>query len=46
MDERRMTSDRLAAFAAHLKEEERSQGTVEKYLRDLRQFMAWLGGGR
>ena len=44
MDERRMTSDRLAAFAAHLKEEERSQGTVEKYLRDLRQFMAWLGG--
>lgn len=31
-------------YAAHLAEEERAPGTVEKYLRDLRSFTAWLEG--
>ena len=34
----------LSAFAAALRWEERSPGTVEKYLRDCRSFTAWLNG--
>ena len=33
----------LAAFAACLRREERSSGTVEKYRRDAAAFAAWLG---
>lgn len=33
----------LAAYAAHLREEEHSRGTIEKYLRDARTFAQWLG---
>lgn len=33
----------LAAYAAHLREEECSRGTIEKYLRDVRTFAQWLG---
>ena len=33
----------LAAYAAHLREEEHSRGTIEKYLRDVRTFAQWLG---
>lgn len=33
----------LSAFAGYLKEEERSSATIEKYLRDVGQFLAWLG---
>ena len=33
----------LAAFAACLRREERSSGTVEKYRRDATAFAAWLG---
>lgn len=33
-----------AAFGAHLVREERSGGTVEKYLRDVGEFARWLGG--
>lgn len=39
-----MTSDRIAASGQHLRREERSPGTVEKYLRDVRAFAAWLEG--
>ena len=39
-----LTAERIAAFQAHLKREERSEGTVGKYLRDVRQFAAWLDG--
>lgn len=39
-----MTSDRIAASGQHLGREERSPGTVEKYLRDVRAFAAWLEG--
>ena len=34
----------FTAFAAHLRAEERSPGTVGKYLRDVRAFAAWAGG--
>ena len=34
----------FSRFARHLREEERSGATVEKYLRALRQFAAWLDG--
>ena len=34
----------LQQFAGHLEREERSRGTVEKYLRDVRQFLLWLHG--
>ena len=33
----------IKAFERHLRQEERSTGTVEKYLRDARRFVAWLG---
>ena len=45
MDDNRITAERMAAFARHLREEERSPGTVEKYLRDVRAFARWLDGG-
>ena len=40
-----LTAEWIAAFEQHLKGEERSAGTVEKYLRDVRQFAVWLDGG-
>lgn len=43
MDERRITRERMVSFGQYLSREERSQGTVEKYLRDVRQLAAWLG---
>lgn len=39
-----ITPATIAAYSAHLQEEERRPATIEKYLRDLRQFAAWLGG--
>ena len=33
---------KLRAFAAQLREDERSAGTIEKYLRDVRKFFCWL----
>ena len=35
--------DSFSAFACYLKREERSGATIEKYLRDAGQFLAWLG---
>ena len=34
----------LQQFARRLEREERSRGTIEKYLRDARQFVLWLHG--
>lgn len=34
----------IAAYALHLREEEHAQGTIEKYLRDVKAFAAWLKG--
>lgn len=44
MTEYKLTAGQLAAYARHLRAEERAQGTIEKYLRDTRAFAAWLGG--
>ena len=41
---RKITEETLAAFARQLGEEERSPATLEKYLREVRQFAAFLGG--
>lgn len=35
----------INTFAQSLRQEERAQGTIENYLRHLRAFAAWLGGG-
>lgn len=44
MDKRTLTSESLTAFERYLKAEERSNATIEKYLRDTWQFVAWLRG--
>ena len=44
MEPRTITEETLAAFARQLGEEERSPATLEKYLREVRQFAAFLGG--
>ena len=44
MKERYLSAGMLLGFVQHLRREERSPGTVEKYLRDSRKFAAWLGG--
>ena len=44
MEQRIITAEQLIFFRRHLESEERSAATVEKYLREARQFSAWLGG--
>ena len=39
-----LTKEQTAAYGRYLAAEERSPGTVGKYLRDVRTFAAWLGG--
>lgn len=43
MNKRIITTDHIAAYAAHLRSEERASSTIEKYLRDIRAFSQWLG---
>ena len=43
-DERTVTKESLMRFERFLREEERSSGTIEKYLRDVRMFSGWLAG--
>ncbi len=38
-----ITTAEIERYATHLKEEERAPATLEKYLRDIRAFAAWLG---
>ncbi len=38
-----LTREELRAFAAHLRAGDRSAGTIEKYLRDVRGFAVWMG---
>lgn len=45
MDGYRLTEDKMAGFAEHLKGEEHGSATIEKYLRNVRFFAGWLGGG-
>lgn len=43
MKGRILTDKQIAAFAVHLKNEEKSENTVEKYIRDIRAFAAYVG---
>lgn len=45
MKTRNINAALLTAFRQYLLREERTAGTVEKYLRDTRAFAAWLDGG-
>ena len=42
MKESPLTGKEISAYAAFLRQEERSPGTVDKYLRDTRAFAQWL----
>lgn len=44
MTERKLTVEAINAFGHYLLTEERSSGTIEKYLRDVRAFAVWLDG--
>ena len=44
MEKHILTKDQFNLFQLHLKQEDREQSTIEKYLRDLRLFSAWLAG--
>ena len=43
MKQRRMSPQRMSAFRAYLKSEERSDATIEKYMRDLHAFSVYMG---
>ena len=45
MEKRAITSERISAFAAQLRLEERRAGTIENYLRGVRELAVWLKGG-
>ena len=45
MEGYRMTEERVAGFRDHLEGEEHGKATVEKYVRNVRFFAAWLDGG-
>ncbi len=45
MNSKRLSERIIAAFAAHLEREEKSRNTIEKYLRDVRAFAAYISGG-
>ena len=38
-----LTSNQIAAFTAYLKSEEKSENTIEKYIRDVRAFTTYMG---
>lgn len=42
MDNYHLTAEQITAFSLHLRMEEHSPGTVEKYLRDVGAFARWL----
>ena len=44
MDSHIMTSDQLISFQHWLAVEEREQSTIEKYMREVKLFRAWLAG--
>ena len=41
--DRHISQEQLSGFERYLRLEEREPGTIEKYLRDVRSFAAWLG---
>ena len=44
MMDHQLTVEQFSSFKEYLHMEERSAGTIEKYLRDVRDFAAWLDG--
>ena len=44
MEQRTLNAVQIQRFASHLQSEERAAATIEKYLRDVREFSAWLDG--
>lgn len=44
MTRRYLRKQELKEYRRHLLHKECSRGTIEKYLRDARQFMRWLNG--
>ena len=44
MEKRVVTAEQLKEFHGYLQAEERKPGTIEKYLREVRGFVAWAGG--
>lgn len=44
MKGRILTETQIAAFAVYLKSEEKSENTVEKYIRDVRAFFDYTNG--
>lgn len=44
MKGRILTEKQIAIFELHLKSEEKSDNTVEKYIRDVRAFANYMGG--
>ena len=44
MQEQIITNEIVKRFELYLYEEERSDNTIEKYMRDIRFFREWLGG--
>lgn len=45
MKGRILTEEIITNFQKHLREEEKSENTIEKYIRDVTAFMVYLGGG-
>ncbi|MBQ7045356.1 MAG: tyrosine-type recombinase/integrase [Clostridia bacterium] len=43
MNRKNVTKKQIEIFAAHLKREEKSENTVEKYIRDVRAFFSYVG---
>ena len=41
-ENRYVTEESLIRFQGFLKQEERSAGTIEKYMRDVKNFAAWI----
>lgn len=46
MREYALSTELIMAYGEHLKNQEHCAGTVEKYLRDAKAFVRWLGDGR
>ena len=44
MEERTITESMLLDYRKYLEEEEKSRNTIEKYMRDIREFQLWLSG--
>ena len=44
MEQKTVTKEKIRQFSDALAEEERSAGTIEKYVRDVRRFAVWLDG--